>query len=122
MILDVIRTGWMNLRRDRAAMLLTFIVPVVFFSIFYGVFGAQRGGTPKVRVAIADEDRTENSKRLVAALRKETALNIVEAPKNSTTSFTAASAEEYVRAGDGPIALVIPKGFGAAPIRFDGSS
>lgn len=122
MILDVVRSGWMNLRRDRAAMALTFIVPIVFFSIFYGVFGAQRSGTPKVRVAIADEDHSENSKRLVSALRNETALTIVGAAKNSKTPFTASSAEEYVRAGDGPIALVIPKGFGATPVRFDGSA
>ena len=122
MILDVVRTGWMNLRRDRAAMMLTFIVPIVFFSIFYGVFGAQRGGTPKVRLAIADEDRSENSTRLVAALRSEPARTLVDAPKNSKTHFTAASAEEYVRAGSGPIALVIPKGFGAAPISFGGNA
>ena len=122
MILDVVRTGWMNLRRDRAAMMLSFIVPIVFFSIFYGVFGAQRSGTPKVRLAIADEDQSENSKRLVAALRNESALTIVDAAKNSKTPFTAASAEDYVRAGDISIALVIPKGFGAAPIRFGGGT
>ena len=121
MILDVVRTGWMNLRRDRAAMMLTFIVPIVFFSIFYGVFGSQRSGTPKVRLAIADEDHSENSKRLVTALRTESALTLVGAPKNAQP-FTASTAEEYVRAGDGPIALVIPKGFGAAPIRFGGGA
>ncbi|HEX7421540.1 MAG TPA: ABC transporter permease [Thermoanaerobaculia bacterium] len=122
MILDVVRTGWMNLRRDRAAMMLSFLVPIVFFSIFYGVFGAQRSGMPKVHLAIADEDRSENSKRLVAALRNESALTIVDSAKNSKTQFTAASAEDYVRAGDISIALVIPKGFGAAPIRFGGGT
>jgi ABC-2 type transport system permease protein len=122
MILDVVRTGWMNLRRDRAAMMLTFIVPIVFFSIFYGVFGSQRSGMPKVHLAIADEDQSESSKRLVTALRSESALILVDAPKNSKTKFTAATAEESVRAGDISIALVIPKGFGAAPIRFDGGA
>ena len=29
MILDVVRAGWMNLRRDRAAMMLSFLVPIV---------------------------------------------------------------------------------------------
>ena len=122
MILDVVRTGWMNLRRDRAAMMLSFIVPIVFFSIFYGVFGAQRSGTPRVRLAIVDEDQSENSKRLVAALRGESALTLVNAPKNSKTPFNAVSAEQYVREGSGPIALVIPKGFGAAPIHFGGGA
>jgi ABC-2 type transport system permease protein len=122
MILDVVRAGWMNLRRDRAAMMLSFIVPIVFFSIFYAVFGLQRSTTPRVKLAIVDEDRSTNSKRLIDALRNESALNIVQTPKKSTTPFTAATAEEYVRTGNAPIALVIPKGFGAAPIRFDSSA
>jgi ABC-2 type transport system permease protein len=114
MILDVVRAGWMNLRRDRAAMMLSFIVPIVFFSIFYGVFGAQHSGPPKVRVAIVDEDQTENSKRLIAALQSRPALSILQSAKNSKAHFTRNSAEEYVRAGDAPIALVIHKGFDTA--------
>ena len=58
MISAVIRTGWLNLKRDRAALILSFIVPIVFFSIFAGIFGAQRSKTPRVTLAIADEDRT----------------------------------------------------------------
>ena len=42
MIWSVVRTGWMNLRRDRAAWMLSFVVPIVFFSIFASIFGAQR--------------------------------------------------------------------------------
>ncbi|MGZ8852971.1 MAG: ABC transporter permease [Thermoanaerobaculia bacterium] len=122
MILDVVRSGWMNLRRDRAAMLLSFIVPVVFFSIFAGVFGMQRSSTPKARVVIVDEDQSANSKRLIEALKRESALTIVQTAKGSKTPFTAATAENYVRGGSAPIAVVIPKGFGAAPVQFDQSS
>ena len=122
MILDVVRTGWMNLRRDRAAMMLSFIVPVVFFSIFAGIFGMQRSSTPKVRVVIVDEDQSTNSKRLIEALTRESALTIVQTPKDSKTPFTAATAENYVRGGSAPIAVVIPKGFGAAPVQFDRSN
>ena len=42
MIANIVRTGWMNLRRDRAALMLSFVVPIVFFSIFAGIFGARR--------------------------------------------------------------------------------
>jgi ABC-2 type transport system permease protein len=115
MILDVVRAGWMNLRRDRAAMMLSFIVPVVFFSIFAAMFGAQRSSTSKVRVAIVDEDQSTSSKRLIEALKREMALNVVQSPKDSKTLFTAATAESYVRAGSAPVAVVIPRGFGAAP-------
>ena len=32
MISAVVRAGWLNLRRDRAALMLSFIVPIVFCS------------------------------------------------------------------------------------------
>lgn len=120
MIGAVVRAGWMNLRRDRAALMLSFVVPVVFFSIFAGIFGAQRSKTPKTTMAIADDDRSESSKRLVAALQKESALKLVLAPKDGQ-AFDAKRAEEYVRNGDAPVALVIPKGFGATKINFEGN-
>jgi ABC-2 type transport system permease protein len=119
MIASVVRAGWLNLRRDRSALMLSFIVPIVFFSIFAGIFGAQKSKTPKTTVVIADLDRSDTSRRLVTALQHETALDVVVTPKKSTTPFDAKSAEETVRAGDAPVALIIPKGFGATQIRFD---
>lgn len=122
MILAVVRTGWMNLRRDRAAMMLSFVVPIVFFSIFAGIFGAQRSHTPKTKVALVDDDRTPQSKQLIDALRQESALNILVQPGKNAQPFTAATAEAFVRAGDAPVALIIPKGFGAAPLQFGGTT
>jgi ABC-2 type transport system permease protein len=122
MIASVVRAGWLNLRRDRAALMLSFIVPIVFFSIFAGIFGAQKSKTPKTTVVIADLDRSDTSRRLVDALKRESALVVVVAPKKSTTPFDAQSAEAYVRAGDAPVALVIPKGFGTTKIQFGTSS
>jgi ABC-2 type transport system permease protein len=122
MIASVVRAGWLNLRRDRAALMLSFIVPIVFFSIFAGIFGAQKSKTPKTTVVIADLDRSDGSQRLIDALKRESALDIVLTPKKSTTPFDAQSAEAYVRAGDAPVALVIPKGFGATKIRFDAAN
>jgi len=47
MILAVLRASWTNLRRDRPALVLSFVLPLVFFSIFAMVFGAHRtGGGP----------------------------------------------------------------------------
>src|SRR5262249_20638203 len=115
----VIRTGWLNLRRDRAALMLSFIVPIVFFSIFAGIFGAQRSKTPRVTLAIADEDHSERSKQLIDALRAESALRVVESKKDDPKKFDAKSAEAYVREGDAPVALVIPKGFSQWQIDFE---
>jgi ABC-2 type transport system permease protein len=119
MIASVVRAGWLNLRRDRSALMLSFIVPVVFFSIFAGIFGAQKSKTPKTTVLIADLDRSDTSRRLIEALRRESALDVVLTPKKSTTPFDVKSAEATVREGDAPVALVIPKGFDTTQIRFD---
>jgi ABC-2 type transport system permease protein len=122
MIASVVRAGWLNLRRDRAALMLSFIVPIVFFSIFAGIFGAQKSKTPKTTVAIADLDRSDSSQRLIDALKHESALDVVLTPKKSATPFDTRSAEAFVRAGDAPVALVIPKGFGTTKIQFAGGS
>jgi ABC-2 type transport system permease protein len=119
MITSVVRAGWLNLRHDRAALMLSFVVPIVFFSIFAGIFGAQKSRTPKTTVVVVDLDHSDTSRRLVEALRGESALDVVLTPKKSTTAFDAKSAEDYVRAGDAPVALIIPKGFGTTQIRFD---
>ena len=111
MIGSVVRTGWMNLRRDRAALMLSFVVPIVFFSIFASIFGAQRRSTPRVTVVVVDEDKSDRSKRLVDALRAETALKIVD-------NATAQEAEATVKKGDAPVALIIPKGFSTTQIAF----
>jgi ABC-2 type transport system permease protein len=121
MIASVVRAGWLNLRRDRAALMLSFVVPIVFFSIFAGIFGAQKSKTPKTTVAIADLDRSDSSRRLIDALKRESALNVELTPNKSTKPFDAQSAEATVRAGDAPVALLIPKGFGTTKITFGAS-
>jgi len=122
MIASVVRAGWLNLRRDRAALMLSFIVPIVFFSIFAGIFGAQKSKTPRTTVVVSDLDRSDSSRRLIEALKRESALEVILSPKKSATPFDAASAEAFVRAGDAPVALVVPKGFGATRIRFNAAN
>ena len=122
MIASVVRAGWLNLRRDRAALMLSFIVPIVFFSIFAGIFGAQKSKTPKTTVVIADLDRSDSSRRLIDALKRESALDVALTPNKSTTPFDAHSAEATVRAGDAPVALLIPKGFGTTKVQFGGGN
>jgi ABC-2 type transport system permease protein len=127
MILAVVRTHLARLRRDRAAFVLAFVVPIVFFSIFAGIFGSSRGGgTRRISVAVVDEDGSENSRRLIAALKAEKGLAVVtgSVPKasRSETPFDRASAEAAVRAGGVPLALIIPKNFGQTPIQFGASA
>jgi ABC-2 type transport system permease protein len=123
MILAIAKNRLWHLRRDRAAMVLSFVVPIVFFSVFAAIFGRGTGRsiTNPVVVAIVDEDGSEGSRHFISALSGETALRVLAAPSkkaDSASSFTAATAEAAVHAGDFPVAVVVPKGFGERPIRF----
>ena len=122
MILAIIRTALVSLRRDRGALALSFILPVVFFSIFAVIFGGRRDTTPKVHILVADEDHSRASQRLVKGLQSEGSLvvKIRPAPVKDAEQpeYTAATAEAAVKAGTAPVALVIPHGFGENPISF----
>ncbi|MDQ3068677.1 MAG: ABC transporter permease [Acidobacteriota bacterium] len=119
MIATLVRIGWINLRRDRAAQGLTFLLPILFFSIFASVFGNQGGdATSRIRVAVVDEDQTDASRRIIEALGKETALRlrtrtVIEGTVESGDLFDRVRAEALVKAGTAPVALVIPAGTGA---------
>ncbi|HEX6324388.1 MAG TPA: ABC transporter permease [Vicinamibacterales bacterium] len=116
MIGTFLRIGWLNLKRDRAAQALTFLLPILFFSIFASVFGNQGSDAmSNIRVAVVDQDNTDTSRRIVAALRKETALSLrttKAAPEDGATpeALDRAGAETLVREGTLPVAIVIPAG------------
>jgi ABC-2 type transport system permease protein len=112
MMLTLLRMGWTNLKRDRVAQTLTFVLPIVFFSIFASVFGGQGDqATPRISIALVDEDGSEFSRRIVDALGKESALR-VRAATPASPVIDRAGAERLVRNGNVPVAVVIPKGVG----------
>ena len=124
MIATFIRTGFRALRRDRGALILSFILPVAFFSIFALVFGGMDGSrTPRVSVLVVDEDRSTVSARLVRALQQEPSLLAATRPETKKgqpvpPAYTAATAEAAVKQGEAPAALIIPAGFGEHPVAF----
>ncbi|MDQ3350018.1 MAG: ABC transporter permease [Acidobacteriota bacterium] len=115
MIRTVLRIGFLNLRRDRVALSLKFVLPVIFFSIFASVFGSRGdAGTAPVNIAVVDEDRSEFSARLIAGLRNEKGLDVRTTAERQGAGATLdrAAAEQSVRRGDVPVAVVIPAGLG----------
>ena len=123
MIWNVARTALIALRRDRGAMVLSFVLPLAFFTIFAVIFGKENNSTPKVTLIVVDQDRSEGSENLVKALDEEGSLWVHISPVNqkgarSGPDYTAATAEAAVKAGDAPVALIIPPGFGQHPIAF----
>ena len=80
MIGIVLRLAWLNLRRDRMALMMTFVLPPLFFSIFAVVFGSIGHDRPSPpRVALVLEDDHEMSRKLATALREEPSLLVYSA-------------------------------------------
>lgn len=117
MIWTVIQTSWRRLRNNRSELLLTFIVPMVFFSIFALIFGSRdsSSSTPKIKVAISNEWPSELSDRAVALLQEQKSLRLTERSSKSTGHATNAvsvsreTAEDLVRRGMVSAAVVFTK-------------
>ncbi len=117
MIRTVIQTSWRRLRNNRSELLLTFIVPIVFFSIFALIFGSRdaSSSTPKIKVAISNEWPSELSARAVALLQEQKSLRFTESNSQTSTqpkvfiSVSRASAEDLVRRGMVSAAVVFMK-------------
>ena len=124
MIGTIVQTSFRSLRRDRGAFLMSFVLPIGFFTIFGFVFGSMRGSsTPRVTVLLVDEDHSTASRALVRGLLREPSLDAMTQPKATKENpapvdYTAATAEAAVRSGEAPAALIIPAGFGAHAISF----
>ena len=127
MIWTMLRIFWIHLRRDRVVWLLTFVVPIAFFSIFAVIFNSGgRGGTPTVRVAVVDEDGSEFSKKLSATLAKQKSLRVTtrqeskDVNEESAPPLTRAEAEQLVRTGKVAAAIILPKDLGKSFPSFVG--
>lgn len=126
MIATLLRLYATNLRRDRVAQMMAFLLPVVFFSIFALVFGGRRDSTAKIPVAVADEDHSPVSRRLIAALRAEPGLDVHTTARAAgaargapEVALTRARATQLVHDGTWTVALVLPAGLDTSVARFD---
>jgi ABC-2 type transport system permease protein len=124
----LLQIGWINLKRDRVVQALTFLLPIMFFSIFALVFGNQANPTSRVRVVLVDEDQSPYSQKLALALEAEGGLRVTRtAPDAPATEgqppvlLDRAAAEALVREGEVPVAVILPKGLGATSL-FSGTA
>jgi ABC-2 type transport system permease protein len=126
----VLRIGWLSLVRDRVALAMSFLLPAAFFSVFQVVFGSQggRGELRPLRVVVVDEDASASSRALVAALEEEKALRLVAdaRPRHAPSAAPRVAldrdrAQQLVRDGEAPIAIVLPNGFGERLARSEGA-
>ena len=130
MIALLFRNSWAQLRRDRPAQVLAFIVPIAFFSIFAVIFGGggnRMDGTSRVAVAVVDESGSEKSRALVEALKADSGLRVIttrpaRAGANAPSeALTRATAEDMVKRGELPVALILPAGIESSIGSFGGA-
>jgi ABC-2 type transport system permease protein len=110
----------LGLIRDRAALAMSFLLPVLFFLIFATIFAGATGEQLRLEVAIADELGNQISTRLVQAVRDDPALLVVGGGELSREQVV-----DWVRRGTADVGLVIRAdaepldslgGFGPAPL------
>lgn len=116
MISVVMHCSWLNLKRDRVALALSFVLPVAFFSIFAGIFGGMGksgDGGRKLALVLVDEDRSAYSAAFVAEVRKLDALAVTSERKDdqgNAVAYDEASGRDAVREGKYDAALILGKG------------
>jgi ABC-2 type transport system permease protein len=109
-ILTVVRIGWKGLVRDPLALVLTFVMPIVFFSIFAAVFGSMDAGhAQSFDVAVVAHEGTELGRRFVELLDADRSVRVLGAD----TIPTEEDGRERIRDGRIEAAVVLEPGFGA---------
>src|SRR6185369_11431980 len=85
-ILTLMRKDFANFFRDKTAVLITFLIPVVLIYIFGSVFGINRkdGGPSNIRLAVVNESPNPAAAKLVDALRKEKTFHVITNYEGST--------------------------------------
>lgn len=81
MVWTILQVSFRRLKNNRSELLLTFLVPILFFSIFALIFGSRgsRGTSiPRIKVALADTADTAVSRRAVELLREQGSLRITD--------------------------------------------
>jgi ABC-2 type transport system permease protein len=90
--------------QDRRAVTMSFVAPIVIGSFFGYVFGSAVDRTPsKIEVAVVNQDDSDVSHKVIAALGADSALDV------KTRGLD--EARESVRSGKTTVAAVFPSGF-----------
>lgn len=88
MIRTIIRIGLQRLWHNKPELLLLFVVPIAFFSIFALIFGSRdgNGSTPKIRLAICQPNVSELTDAVIEELVAMDAFRLYQFPNKSNKS------------------------------------
>ncbi|MDT8998846.1 ABC transporter permease [Paucibacter sp. APW11] len=93
---------------NRRALAINLLMPILIAAFFGSLFGGNESPA-HIKVGLVDEDRSELSQAIAAAMAQDAALDL--------QTLDRASATTLVRGGKLPAALVLPAGFGEAASR-----
>ncbi len=122
MIWTVMAVCIRRLLHNRTELLLTIVVPIVFFSIFAVIFGGASGAgkTPEIKVAVVDAVGSAHSRRVTASLRQARGLLFVDRSGNAAAegadelAMSEREAASLVRRGSAALAIVLRGGEGGS--------
>jgi len=112
-ILTLVRKDIANFRRNRAAVVVTFLVPVVLIYIFGWVFGLNQKdtGPTGIRIAVVNASDNPAAAKLLDALKAEKAFNVITTttnPDKSTRPLTEEDLRPMIEDDRFRYAVVIP--------------
>ncbi|MYN42952.1 ABC transporter permease [Duganella sp. FT109W] len=105
-LIALVRKDLILYLKDKRALMLHLLMPVVLAAFFGSLFGGNGGGdsTSKIDLGLVVQDQSEQSQKIAAGLKADKVLNVVELSQDE--------AQAKVRSGKLPVAVVIPAGFG----------
>lgn len=120
MILAIMKCRFLTLLRDRVSLLLVFVLPIIFYAIFAGIFGGMGDGGKigtGILALIVDQDDTPQSRALTKALKHAgNGLRVSTTWTNNDNDvshpWTLELARKQVMQSDAEAAIVLPKGMG----------
>lgn len=119
MVWTILQVSFRRLKNNRSELLLTFVVPILFFSIFALIFGSRGtsgSSTPRIKIALADVSHSPLTLRAVELLREQSSLRITDSKtallhadsveSQAAETVPPAVAEDLVRRGSVSAAVV----------------
>ena len=115
----VFRAMALGFARDRGALAMSLVLPVVVFLVFAAIFSGASGEQLRVKIALADEVRSADTGRLARALARDPAVEL------AGQDLASDEVRERVRAGTADVGVIIRAGgrslrdlggYGKAPV------
>lgn len=113
--MSIMKAHWLRLLRDRVALFLVFILPIVFFSVFAFIFGGSGGSSSKpadLKVAVWDNDHSDASAKIRDALNGVSGMELLsDEAKQQPEGELSEAAARFVQQNSADAVVILPAGF-----------